>query len=109
MQDLIINLNSTLRLLRQAIEKRYDVASKRCDAEYKYRTALGEAMAQAKAAGMAATALYDYCRGNERIAALRDQRDLLVAQEEYLTELIFYHRTAIRIYEGQLNAERKGL
>ena len=109
MQDLVINLNNTLRLLRQAIDKRYEVASKRCEAEYKYRTALGEAMAQAKAAGMAATALYDYCRGIEQIAALRDRRDLLVAQEEYLTELIFYHRTAIRVYEGQIGAERKGL
>ena len=109
MQEIVKNLFSSLENLRGVINKRYEVSEKRAKAEYEYRTELGREMAKAKAEGMANTALYDYCRGLENVAKLRADRDILVAQEEYLTELIFYHRTCIRVYEGEAAAERKGL
>ena len=109
MQEITRNLFDSIGKLRSVIDKRYKVSEERANAEYEYRTELGREMAKAKAEGMANTALYDYCRGLENVAKLRADRDILVAQEEYLTELIFYHRTCIRVYEGEAAAERKGL
>lgn len=109
MQEITRNLFDSIGKLRSTIDKRYKVSEDRAKAEYEYRTELGREMAKAKADGMANTALYDYCRGLENVAKLRADRDILVAQEEYLTELIFYHRTCIRVYEGEAAAERKGL
>lgn len=109
MQEIVRNLHNSISNLRATIEKRYKVSEERATAEYKYRTELGREMAKAKAEGMANTALYDYCRGLESVAKLRETRDILVAQEEFLTELIFYYRSCIRVYEGEAAAERKGL
>ena len=109
MQEMIEKLFNSIEMLREAIEKRHEVSQKRAVAEYNYREMLGREMAAAKVDGMAATAIYNYCKGLERVAKLREQRDLLVAQEDYLTELIFYYRTVIKVYENQANAERKGL
>ena len=109
MQDMINKLFDSIEKLRQAIDKRYTVSEARARAEYLYRETLGRAMATAKVEGMAATSLYNYCRGLPDVAKLREERDILIAQEEYLTELIFYYRTCIKVYENQANAERKGL
>ena len=109
MQEIVSNLFKSINQLRSTIDKRYEVSEQRAEAEYKYRTELGREMAKAKAEGMANTALYDYCRGLETVARLRADRDILIAQEEYLTELIYYHRSCIRVYEGEAAAERKGL
>ena len=109
MQEIVKNLFESINKLRATIDKRYKVSEERAKAEYIYRTELGREMAQAKANGMASTSLYDYCRGLENVAKLRETRDILIAQEDYLTELIFYYRTSIRVYEGEAAAERKGL
>ena len=109
MQEIARSLFESIGKLRATIDKRYEVSEQRANAEYTYRTELGREMAKAKAEGMANTALYDYCRGLDNVAKLRADRDILVAQEEYLTELIFYYRTSIRVYEGEAAAERKGL
>ena len=109
MQDMIEKLFKSIEKLRQTIDKRYEISEKRAIAEYNYRERLGREMAEAKAEGMAATSLYNYCRGLPEVAKLREERDILIAQEEMLTELIFYWRTCIKVYENQANAERKGL
>ena len=108
-QDLSITIEKNMKKLDTAIRKRYDVCVARARAEYEYRSALGAEMAQAKAEGMAATSLYDFCRGIDYIAELRCNRDVLVAQEEFLTEMIFYYRTEIKIATQQLEAERRGM
>jgi len=109
MQDMVNKLFESIEKLRQTIEKRYEVSQKRAIAEYTYREMLGREMAAAKVEGMAATSLYNYCRGLPEVAKLREERDILIAQEDYLTEMIFYWRTSVRVYENQANAERKGL
>jgi hypothetical protein len=109
MDEMINKLFDSIDKLRKAIDKRYEISKKRATAEYVYRETLGREMAEAKVDGMAATAIYNYCRGLEIVAKKREERDLLIAQEEYLTELIFYYRAVIKVYENQANAERKGL
>lgn len=109
MQEMIEKLFDSVERLRKAIDKRYEISEQRARAEYCYRELLGREMAAAKAEGMAATALYNYCRGLEEVARLRAERDILVAQEEYLTELIFYWRTCIKVYSSEAEAERRGL
>lgn len=109
MQEMIAKLFKSVEMLRQTIDKRYEISNKRAVAEYNYREMLGREMAAAKADGMAATSLYNYCKALPHVAKLREERDLLVAQEDYLTELLFYYRTVIKVYEGQAEAERKGL
>ena len=109
MQELVYSAEETLRNLKKAISGRYGVAKERAKAEYAYRSALGKEMAYAKAEGMAATSLYEFCRGIDYIAELRCKRDTLASQEDYLTELIFYYRSELRVIEGQLKAERQGL
>lgn len=108
MQELVYSAEQTLESLKKAISGRCKIAKDRARAEYEYRTALGTEMAYAKAEGMAATALYDFCRGIDYIADLRCKRDTLAAQEDYLTEMIFYYRAELRVVEGQLKAERQG-
>ena len=109
MQEIVSNLFKSINKLKATIDERYKVSEERANAEYTYRTELGREMAKAKAEGMANTALYDYCRGLEKVAKLRENRDILAAKEEHLTELIFYWRTCVRVYEGEAAAERKGL
>lgn len=109
MQTIMSNLFNSMEKLREVIKQRYSISEQRAKAEYEYRTELGKEMARAKADGMANTALYDYCRGLEKVAKLRERRDILVAQEEYMTELIYYYRSSIRVYEGEAAAERRGL
>ena len=109
MQEMISKLFENIEKLRGAIDKRYEISEARARAEYVYREQLGREMAAAKVEGMAATSLYNYCRGLENVAKLQAERDILIAQEDYLTELIFYFRTCIKVYENQANAERKGL
>lgn len=109
MQDMVNKLFNSMDNLKAVIDKRYEVSEKRAVAEYNYRERLGREMAEAKVDGMAATALYNYCRGLPEVAKLREERDILIAQEDYLSEMIFYWRSSIRVYEGEVNAERKGL
>lgn len=109
MQDMVNKLFNSMDNLRKAIDKRYEIAEKRAVAEYNYRETLGREMAAAKVEGMAATSLYNYCRSLENVAKLRAERDLYIAQEDYLTEIIFFWRTSIKVYESQAEAERKGL
>ena len=109
MIDVLQALNDNLQKLKTAIRKRYDVSVERANAEYVYRSTLGAEMAEAKANGMAATSLYDYCRGLQHVANLREKRDILISQEEYLTQMIFYYKTEIRIAEGMAAAERSGI
>lgn len=109
MQEMIEKLFNSIEMLREAIDKRFEVSQKRAVAEYNYRERLGREMAAAKVDGMAATALYNYCKGLPEVAKLREERDLLIAQEDYLSEMIYYYRQVIKVYENQANAERKGL
>ena len=109
MQKIITDLFDSLEKLKLTIAERYNVSENRARAEYEYRTQLGREMAVAKSAGMAKTALYEYCRSLEKITKLREERDILIVKEEYLTELIYYYRTSVRVYEGEAAAGRKGL
>ena len=108
MQDLIKGIEEDSEKLKQTIRERYKVSVERARAEYLYRSNLGREMAVAKLDGIAATALYDYCRGKENIASLRCDRDILQAKEDYLEQMIYYYKTEIRIAEGMANAERRG-
>lgn len=109
MQELVYEIEQTLQNLKRSISGRYSVAKERAKAEYEYRTALGREMAIKKSEGMASSSLYDFCRGIDQVAELREKRDVLQAQEEYLDSLVYFYRAELRIYEGQLKAERMGL
>ena len=108
MQDLYNGIKENTDKLHSAIQKRYRVSIARAKAEYKYRSTLGSEMANARFDGMAATALYDYCRGLENVAELRCRRDMEQAKEDYLTEMIYYYKTEIRIAENQIKAIQAG-
>lgn len=109
MFDLQIALRENVESLKKIINKRYAISVRRAKAEYAYRSALGQAMATEKMNGMAATALYDYCRGYEHIAKLRQERDLAIAEEKWADEMVAYFKTEIRIASSQIEAERRGL
>lgn len=108
MQDLYNGIRENVAKLRKAINKRYEVSLKRAKAEYQYRALLGRKMADERCNGMAATALYDYCRGLDEVASLRCRRDIEQAKEDYLTEMIYYYKTEIRIAENQIKAIQQG-
>lgn len=108
MQQLYNGIRENTRKLNEAIEKRYNISVSRARAEYAYRSTLGREMASARFDGMAATALYEYCRGLDNVANLRSQRDIEQAKEDYLTEMIYYYKTEIRIAENQIKAIQQG-
>lgn len=105
MFDLQIALRENVESLKKIINKRYSISVRRAKAEYAYRSALGQAMATEKMNGMAATALYDYCRGYEHIAKLRQERDLAIAEEKWADDMVAFYKTEIRIAEGMIKNE----
>lgn len=108
-QDLINAINDSTNKVYESIESRYNSAIERARAEHDYRILLNKAMVAERANGMAATALYEYCKGLPTVAQARLKRDIAQVKEDYYNDRIYYYKTELRIAENQLAAERKGL
>lgn len=98
--ELIQQLNQKSAMMDKALEATKDRAISSAKAETTYRTALAKAMLIERERGTSVTIISDICRGQEEIAALRQERDIAEA-------LYKAAREAINVYKIQTNILRE--
>jgi len=110
MQDLIIELSQTRKLINECLIFYKNVGRQLAEAEMKYRIALRKEFLRLKLEnGVAWTACADLARGDETVAKLRFERDIRKSDYQVCLEKILVLKSELRILENEINAERKGL
>ena len=109
MQDLLKELNSYRSDLDSAITIIRERKIEKARAEREYRVELAKEITRLRADGIPVTIISDLCRGNERIAKLREDKD--IAEGMYESNMQFIYRTKINIdiVREHIQAESKGV
>ncbi|MDR7856324.1 hypothetical protein [Tissierella sp.] len=108
MQDLQIELNKLRSDLNKAITIIKERGKNKAIAERDYRVALGKQILLLRAEGIPVTITSDLCRGNEKIAELKMNRDIAETLYESNMQFIYSTKLNIDIVMKQIEAERKG-
>lgn len=108
MQDLLNELNRQRKTLDRAIAALVERGKEKSEAERDYRVALAKEILIQRDAGMPVTIINDVCRGNEKIADLKMQRDIADTMYDTCMQKIYSCKINIGILEGLMEAERKG-
>ncbi|MCQ4921543.1 hypothetical protein NE686_00475 [Tissierella carlieri] len=108
MQDLQIELNKYRSDLNKAITIIRERGKSRAIAERDYRVELAKEILRLRAEGVPVTIISDLCRGNEKIADLKLDRDIAETLYESNMQFIYSTKLNIDIVMKQIEAERKG-
>lgn len=108
MQDLQIELNNLRSDLNKAITIIRERGKNRAIAERDYRVELAKEMLRLRAEGVPVTIISDLCRGNQKIADLKLDRDIAETLYESNMQFIYSTKLNIDIVMKQIEAERKG-
>lgn len=108
MQDLINEVGRLRRELNLAIEILKKRGSELAAAERIYRVELAKKILIERDKGTPVTIINDICRGEERIAKLKENRDALQSLYETADHKIQAVKLELRLVDNQLQAERKG-
>lgn len=108
MQDLVNELNNYRQNLNKAIEELKKRGQAKAKAERDYRVELSKEILKLRAEGIPVTIINDLARGNEKIAALKMQRDIAESLYESNMQYIYSCKLNIDIVHNQIQAERKG-
>lgn len=108
MQDLIIELKTLRNTLNKAIYELKERGQAKALAEKNYRIGLQKKILEERADKTPVTIINDICRGDEKIAELKLQRDIADSLYTSAYEKIHATKLELRIVENQLNAERRG-
>ncbi|MGJ0848772.1 hypothetical protein ACR77J_19075 [Tissierella praeacuta] len=108
MQDLQIELNKLRIDLNKAITIIKERGKAKAIAERDYRVELAKEILRLRAEGMPVTIISDACRGNEKIAELKMNRDIVETLYESNIQFIYSTKLNIDIVMKQIEAERKG-
>ena len=108
MQDLQIELNKYRSDLNKAITIIRERGKNRAIAERDYRVELAKEMLRLRAEGVPVTIISDLCRGDEKIADLKLNRDIAETLYESNMQFIYKTKLNIDIVMKQIEAERKG-
>ena len=108
MQDLQIELNKYRSDLNKAITIIRERGKNRAIAERDYRVELAKEILRLRAEGVPVTIISDLCRGNEKIADLKLDRDIAETLYESNMQFIYKTKLNIDIVMKQIEAERKG-
>lgn len=108
MQDLQIELNKLRIDLNKAITIIKERGKAKAIAERDYRVELAKEILRLRAEGMPVTIISDACRGNEKIAELKMNRDIVETLYESNMQFIYSTKLNIDIVMKQIEAERKG-
>ena len=109
MQDLQIELNKYRSDLNKAITIIKVRGKAKAIAERDYRVELAKEILRLRAEGMPVTIISDLCRGNEKIAELKMNRDIAETLYESNMQFIYKTKLNIDIVMKQIEAERKGV
>jgi hypothetical protein len=108
MQDLQIELNKYRSELNKAITIIRERGKNRAIAERDYRVELAKEILLLRSSGTPVTIISDLCRGNEKIAELKMNRDIAETLYESNMQFIYSVKLNIDIVMKQIEAERKG-
>lgn len=109
-QDLYIAMSETRKLLSKCLDFYKVGGRKLAEAEMKYRIAYRkEILRLHEEDNVAWTVCDDLAKGDEHVATLRFNRDVAKSDYESCKEKILQLKTEIRIIEGEIEAERRGM
>lgn len=109
MQSLQIEMRELRDTLTLAITELKKRGREKARAEMEYRIALQKEILLQRDKGTPVTIINDICRGNEEIARLKFERDVAETLYDTAKEKVLATKLEIRIIEGELSAERRGL
>ena len=107
-QDLTEALRDSRLLLINTVEQMRIHGESLAGAEQKYRIELCKKILTERANGQPVTILADICRGDERVAMLKFNRDLNESNYKVDQEKINAIKIEIRILEAEILNERQG-
>ena len=107
-QDLLMELQTKIRLLDAALAQFGKRGSVHAQAEHDYRIALSKEILSQRANNTPATIISDVCRGTPSIAKLKLERDIAEVVYKSSMEAINNYKLQIRVLEGQIEREWKG-
>lgn len=107
-QDLMLELQSRISMLDDALRMLGQRGRSSADAEQKYRVALAQRILLERDKGTPVTIINDVCRGDRGIAKLRFERDVAKTAYESAKEACNVYKLQIRILENQIDREYRG-
>lgn len=108
MQDLVTELNIHRSNLNKAIKELKERGQVKAKAERDYRVELSKGILRLRAEGMPVTIISDVCRGNEKIANLKMERDIAESLYESNMQYIYSTKINIEIVQKQIEATMRG-
>ena len=103
--DLFKKLNETISNLETALNALSKRGREYAESEKNYRIALSKSMLLAHKNGVPATILTDICRGKEKIANLRFERDVKETLYKSSIEAINVYKLEINLLREQIDRE----
>lgn len=107
-QDLIIEIQRLREKLNIAIKELKTRGINKAKTEAEYRKALAEKILLERDRGIPVSIINDICRGDEKIARLKLERDIAEVLYESCREAIYATKLEINIIRDLMKAEREG-
>lgn len=108
MQDLYIELTTLRNNLDKSIKILKERGQAKSEAEKDYRVALAKEILILRDKGIPVTIINDLVRGTEKIAELKQKRDIAETLYESNMQYIYSVKMNIGIVERQIEATRRG-
>lgn len=105
MNDLVTEISEKVALLDAAIRQLGKRGQAYAEAECKYRIELRKEILMERDKGTPVTIISDICRGHERLARLRFERDCAKVVYESAQEAINSYKLQLRLLDAQLSRE----
>ena len=107
-QDLVLSLRSQRKLLIETVIAMKHVGREKAKAENTYRKELCKKILSERDKGTPVTIIADVCRGDEKVADLKMERDIKETDYEVCEHMINATKLEIKILEGEIIQDRQG-
>jgi hypothetical protein len=104
-QDLMLELRSQRKLLIETVTAMKHVGRQRAKAENNYRKELCKKILTERDKGTPVTIISDVCRGDEKVADLKMERDIKETDYEVCDHMINAIKVEIKILEKEISGE----
>lgn len=105
MQDLMQLKNNRSMLLKKALKVYRERGKRYAIAEKEYRAALSSTILILRSDNMPVTIISDVARGTEKVATLKQARDIAETLYESAKEAIYAYKLDMRLIEAQIQRE----
>jgi hypothetical protein len=107
-QDLILEFRERRKALIDTVTAMKYVGRQKAKAENVYRKELCKKILIERNKGTPVTIISDVCRGDDKIADLKMERDIKETDYEVCEHMVNAIKLEIRLLEGEIQAERQG-